>query len=109
MRHVHPRWALGAALATLLAMAASLLTVPAANAAVTATWVRQIGKPGHAGLYAWGAATALDGSILVGDYNNYNVKRYSTTWRAAADDRQQGQQPGPDEPAVRARRGPDDG
>jgi tripartite motif-containing protein 71 len=79
MRSTNARWAFGAVLATLLAMAASLLTVPAANAAVTATWVRQIGRPGHAGLYAWGAATALDGSILVGDYNNYNVKRYSTS------------------------------
>ena len=44
MRNINPRWALGAALATLLAIAASLLTVPAANAAVTATWVRQIGR-----------------------------------------------------------------
>ena len=79
MRHNNPRWALGAVLATLLAMATTLLTVPTAHAAVTATWVRQIGKPGHAGLYAWGAATAKDGSILVGDYNNYNVKRYSTS------------------------------
>ena len=108
MRQINPRWALGAVLATLLAMATTLLTVPTAHAAVTATWVRQIGKPGHAGLYAWGAATAKDGSILVGDYNNYNVKKYSTTWPAAADDRQQGQQPRADEPALRPGRGPDD-
>ncbi len=66
-----------AALGTALITALTTLTVPAANAAVTATWVRQIGRPGHAGLYAWGAATALDGSILVGDYNNYNIKRFS--------------------------------
>lgn len=65
--------------AALAAVAAGTLSLPAppAHAAVTATWVRQIGGPGHAGLYAWGAATARDGSILVGDYNNYDVKRYS--------------------------------
>jgi sugar lactone lactonase YvrE len=66
-----------AALGTALVTTVSTLPVPAADAAVTATWVRQVGRPGHAGLYAWGAATALDGSILVGDYNNYNIKRFS--------------------------------
>ena len=67
-----------AALGTTLLTVVSTLTLPAANAAVTATWVRQIGRPGHAGLYAWGAATASNGTILVGDYNNYNIKRFST-------------------------------
>ena len=94
MRHNNPRWALGAVLATLLAMATTLLTVPTAHAAVTATWVRQIGKPGHAGLYAWGAATAKDGSILVGDYNNYNVKRYSTSGRLLQTIGSKGSNPG---------------
>lgn len=65
------------ALATVLITAVTTLPVPAANAAVSATWVRQIGRPGHAGLYAWGAATAADGSILVADYNNYDLKRFS--------------------------------
>ncbi|MCW2766761.1 MAG: hypothetical protein JWO11_2720 [Nocardioides sp.] len=79
-----PRPRTGARILTVLAVVGtallttvSTLTVPAAQSAVTATWVRQIGRPGHAGLYAWGAATALDGSILVGDYNNYNLKRFS--------------------------------
>ena len=67
-----------AALGTALVTALTTLTVPAANAAVTATWVRQIGKSGHAGVYAWGAATATDGTILVTDYNNYVTRRYST-------------------------------
>jgi len=41
--------------------------------------VRTIGGPGHAGVYAWGAATAKDGTILIGDYWNYVIRRYSTT------------------------------
>jgi DNA-binding beta-propeller fold protein YncE len=32
-------------------------------------------KPGHAQLYGWGAATMLDGSILIGDYWNYRIQR----------------------------------
>ena len=32
-------------------------------------------KPGHAQLYGWGAATMLDGSILMGDYWNMRVQR----------------------------------
>lgn len=70
-----------AALGTALVTAVSTLPMPAAQAAISATWVRQIGRPGHAGLYAWGAATAVDGSILVGDYNNYNIKRFSPAGR----------------------------
>jgi DNA-binding beta-propeller fold protein YncE len=31
--------------------------------------------PGHAQLYGWGAATMLDGSILMGDYWNLRVQR----------------------------------
>src|SRR5262249_38759848 len=54
-------------------------TTPASSATVSATWIRQIGAPGHAGVYAWGMSTATDGSILVSDYNNYVVRRFSTT------------------------------
>ena len=32
-------------------------------------------QPGHAQLYGWGAATMLDGSILMGDYWNMRVQR----------------------------------
>ncbi|MCB1301482.1 MAG: 6-bladed beta-propeller [Tetrasphaera sp.] len=39
---------------------------------------RTIGGPGHAGVYAWGAATAPDGTIVIGDYWNYVVRRYAT-------------------------------
>ncbi|MFZ2033909.1 MAG: NHL repeat-containing protein [Candidatus Dormiibacterota bacterium] len=31
---------------------------------------------GHAGLYAWGAATMPDGSVIVGDYWNHRVLHY---------------------------------
>lgn len=50
-----------------------------AEAASTPTYLRTIGHPGHAGVYAWGMATATDGTILVGDYWNYQVRRYSAT------------------------------
>lgn len=52
--------------------------------AVTATWVRQVGVPGHADLYAWGAAAAPDGSTWVGDYNNHVVKRYDASGQLVA-------------------------
>ena len=34
------------------------------------------GLSGHANLYAWGAATRPDGTILIGDYRNYNVAKF---------------------------------
>jgi tripartite motif-containing protein 71 len=34
---------------------------------------------GHAGLYAWGAATMPDGSVIIGDYWNHDVVHYSKT------------------------------
>jgi DNA-binding beta-propeller fold protein YncE len=46
-------------------------------AGVQITAVRQIGGSGHAGLYGWGAATMLDGSVLIGDYWNYRIVRYA--------------------------------
>ena len=48
-----------------------------ASAAVTMTWVRTIGGPGHAGLYGWGAGTMSDGSVLISDYWNLRVQRFS--------------------------------
>jgi tripartite motif-containing protein 71 len=49
-----------------------------AGAAVSATPVRIVGGPGHAGLYGWGATTMLDGSVLIGDYWNFRVAHYAT-------------------------------
>jgi tripartite motif-containing protein 71 len=58
------------------ALVASL--VPAAAAAAFGlTPVRTIGRSGHAGLYAWGMEAAPDGTILVADYNNFRVQRFS--------------------------------
>jgi tripartite motif-containing protein 71 len=64
---------------TALAGTVAAVGVPGASAAefATPTFVRTIGHPGHAGVYAWGAATAIDGSILIGDYWNYTIRRYS--------------------------------
>lgn len=64
--------------AAFAAAVATVMVPPAATAAITPpTYVRTIGGPGHAGVYAWGMATASDGSILTTDYNNYLVRRYS--------------------------------
>jgi len=94
MERKHARRLLGTVATAVMILVGSVITVPSANAAVTASWVRQIGRPGHAGLYAWGAATALDGSILVGDYNNYNIKRYSPAGELLQVIGSKGSQPG---------------
>ena len=63
-----------------IVVAAALVAtfVPAAAAAAfSLTPVRTIGRPGHAGLYAWGMEAAPDGTILVADYNNFRVQRFS--------------------------------
>src|ERR1700754_731386 len=62
-----------------LVVALSMLTggTPPASAATTMTWVRTIGGPGHAGLYGWGAGTMSDGSVLISDYWNLRVQRFS--------------------------------
>ncbi len=51
---------------------------PASAAFAAPRYSHTIGGPGHAGVYAWGAATAADGSILIGDYWNYSVRRFDT-------------------------------
>lgn len=63
-------------------LVASLLVPVAAPAPASAappalTPVRQMGGPGHAGLYGWGAATAPDGSVYIGDYWNYRIRHYA--------------------------------
>ena len=59
--------------------ATALAAVPTARAATWSppVWKQTIGHPGHAGVYAWGMATAKDGTILVGDYWNYSIRRFS--------------------------------
>jgi sugar lactone lactonase YvrE len=53
--------------------------VPSATAAVSLSFVRQVGQSGHATLYPWGLATAPDGTILITDYWNFRIARYSTS------------------------------
>lgn len=66
------------------AVAVAALAVAAAAApasgegSFTLTPVRVVGGPGHAGLYAWGAATTGDGSVLISDYWNRRVQHYNT-------------------------------
>ena len=56
---------------------AGLLAPAVAASAFSLTPVRTIGRSGHAGLYAWGMEAAPDGTILVADYNNFRVQRFS--------------------------------
>lgn len=66
-----------------------LATGPAAHAADTVSLVplRQIGQPGHAGLYGWGVAyDPTDDTVLVGDYWNFRIARYNTDGTPAGPD-----------------------
>jgi len=105
--HVHRSVVLGVTTAVAGALAAAApvaavptLTQPAAKAAVAwtaPTFVRAIGARGSAGLYAWGAAyNPVTGEILVGDYLNYQMRRFTSGgtllgsfYRAASDRRGQ--------------------
>ena len=64
-------------------LAVSIVAVAAGLApagASAATLVKTIGFPGPAGLYAYGMDwDKSDNTILVGDYWNYRVQRYSIT------------------------------
>ena len=69
----------------MLATAALVLTSIAslgtsAAAAATPVFLRNLPNPtvsGHAGSYAWGAATLPDGSVIIGDYWNGRVLHYA--------------------------------
>lgn len=82
--HVTPSLILRSLAAVVLVISLPILGVaPAQRADGAGAWTpptyqHAIGGPGHAGVYAWGAATAPDGSILIGDYWNYVVRRYAT-------------------------------
>ena len=52
---------------------------PVGAVVATPTYLRTIGFSGHAGVYAWGAATGTDGSIYISDYNNYVIHRFTPT------------------------------
>ena len=81
--HGRRHWVVGCAVG-LCAIAASIAGeashAQAAAASTAPTFVRTIGHAGDAFVYPWGMATepALggpwDGDIIVGDYNNYDIK-----------------------------------
>jgi tripartite motif-containing protein 71 len=68
------------------------------------TFDMQVGGPGHAYVYPWGMAwdpttttfggTAYPGTILVGDYNNYFIKRFATDGTLLATYSSKGSGPG---------------
>lgn len=68
--------------------------IPARAAIEDPKYLAQIGGPGHAGVYAWGMATARDGSILVGDYWNYSIRRFSTGGALVQTISSRGKEPG---------------
>ena len=61
-------------LATALALLGS---VGAQAATLTATPITTIGGTATAQVYAWGAATMPDGSVLIGDYWNFRIVHYN--------------------------------
>ena len=54
-----------------------LVSAEAQAAVLAATPVTTIGGSATAQVYAWGAATMPDGSILIGDYWNLRIVRYN--------------------------------
>jgi len=65
------------AVAAAMAAAVAGAVVPAAAAPISPVAVGQVGFSGHAALYGWGAATMLDGSVLIGDYWNMKVQHFA--------------------------------
>jgi DNA-binding beta-propeller fold protein YncE len=58
-------------------VAIALAPVPAGGAA-TLTHDRTIGGPGPAFIYPWGAETLKNGDVLISDYWNYSIKRFTS-------------------------------
>lgn len=73
------RSALAAAVALVLVIALPAEAAPSLRAS------RIIGGPGFAFVYAWGAATLPDGDVLISDYWNYHVKRFSPSGALVAE------------------------
>ena len=77
-RVLRRRWR--APLAALAVAVMGLTLASAAGAAPTVTFQKSYGFSGPAGLYAYGMEwDASDNTILVGDYWNYRVQRFSAT------------------------------
>jgi DNA-binding beta-propeller fold protein YncE len=75
------RRALRASILIVVTTAATLVPAQGAFAAWSApTFVRSIGGPGEARVYAWGMEwNPITNEILVGDYWNYQIRRYDTS------------------------------
>ncbi|MDQ6672880.1 MAG: NHL repeat-containing protein [Chloroflexota bacterium] len=86
---------LAVAVLALVAGTAGTAVDSSAAGFTTPTWQRQIGVPGHAYVYPWGIAMdPTTDTILVGDYNNYNIKRFSTGGTLMATYSSKGRGPG---------------
>jgi tripartite motif-containing protein 71 len=74
-------WAVSKKLFMVIALGVLALAAPAgSSAAVSATYLKTFGYSGPAGLYAYGMAwDPTDNSVLVSDYWNYRVQRFSST------------------------------
>ena len=68
-----------AAMTTAMIVAAGSVAVTQASAAFKApAWTLQIGQPGAAFVYPWGMAwDPVSNTILAGDYNNWQVRRFN--------------------------------
>jgi len=83
-RTVRRRVALLGAVA-LLTTVAAVTTGGPVTAVPSLTGLRTVGGPGSAFLYAWGAATMPDGDILISDYWNFSVKRFTPSGQLVAE------------------------
>ncbi|MFI5285495.1 MAG: NHL repeat-containing protein [Candidatus Dormibacteria bacterium] len=69
-----------AGLAASLAAGSAIAGVHAAGGFTAPTWALKIGVPGSAFVYPWGMAwDPSSGTILTSDYNNYQVRRFTTS------------------------------
>ena len=68
-------------IALLLTLVCSMFAYPMqpSGAATGLAGARAVGQAGSAFLYPWGLSALPDGSVLVSDYWNYSVKRFSST------------------------------
>lgn len=83
-----PKWPARFA-AAIVAVAAAIVVLPSAPA--RAAWslpafVNTVGGNGRAGMYPWGLAyNPNDGKLVVGDYLNFQLRRYDTSGNAVND------------------------
>jgi len=65
--------------AAIIAAAGGVATTQAATTFTAPSWTLQIGQPGAAFVYPWGMAwDPVSDTILTSDYNNWQVRRFTT-------------------------------